>query len=223
MKFSFRVLPAIRTILGITITLPTKYIGMAIDEHLSWEMHVDGILKSLYKYYRLFYHMRHFVNKQLIRTIYYACVYSKIQYGIEVYGTCEMGLINKLQINQNKLLRILGCKDRYYNSKLLHKELGILDITETRDMLILKFVYNCVNGQPIEAFTDYFNTPEHTYNTRQADRLVTDNINTEYGRSLTHYTGSSLWNRIPPEIKNSPSVNSFKNRLKLFMVNNNLN
>ena len=124
----------------------TKYIGMTIDEHLSWELHVDGILKSLYKYYRLFYHMRHFVNKSLIRTIYYSCVYSRIQYGIEVYGTCKMGLINKLQINQNKLLRILGCKDRYYNSQLLHKEYGILDITGIRDMLILKFVYSCVHG-----------------------------------------------------------------------------
>ena len=90
-------------------------------------------------------------------------------------------------------------------------------------MLILKFVYNCVNGQPIEAFTDYFNTPEHTYNTRQADRLVTENINTEYGRSSTHYTGSTLWSRIPPEIKNSPSIISFKTRLKSHMAHNNWN
>ena len=100
----------------------TKYIRMTIDENLRWEMHVNVILKSLYKYYHLFYHMWHFVNKQLIRTIYYSCVYSRIQYGIEVYGTCKLGLINKLQITQNKLLRILGCKDRYYNSQLLHND-----------------------------------------------------------------------------------------------------
>ena len=87
-------------------------------------------------------------------------------------------------------------------------------------MLILKFVYNCVNGQPVEAFKDYFKTPNHMYNTRQADRLVAENINTEYGRSLTHYTGASLWSRLPLDVKNKPSINSFKRSLKDYYSNN---
>ena len=197
----------------------TNYIGMTIDENLSWELHIDRILKSLYKYYRLFYQLRNFVNKQLIRTIYYSCVYSRIQYGIEVYGTCRKGLIDKLQVTQNKLLRILGCKDRQYNSQILHKEFELHNVSEIRDMLILKFVYNCVNGQPVEAFKDYFKTPNHMYNTRQADRLVAENINTEYGRSLTHYTGASLWSRLPLDVKNKPSINSFKRSLKDYYSN----
>ena len=33
----------------------TKYIGLIIDENLSWNKHIDTVIKSLYKYFSLFY------------------------------------------------------------------------------------------------------------------------------------------------------------------------
>ena len=198
----------------------TKYIGMTIDENLSWDLHINGILKSLYRYYSLFYHMRHFVNHQLIRTIYYSCVYSRIQYGIEVFGMCNSGLINKLQVIQNKLLRILGSKDRYYSTHALHKEFDILTVLGIRNMLILKFVYNCVNGDPVDAFKNYFKRPSHSYGTSQAGNLLREPIRTEsYGRSTTHFTGATLWNELPLSLKARPSLDSFKYNLKKFLQN----
>ena len=90
----------------------TKYIGLTIDENLTWKKHTDNVIKSLHKYFGLFYKMRNFLNDNLIKTIYYSCVYSRIQYGLEVYGTCNKTIMNKFQVIQNKLLRILGKKDR---------------------------------------------------------------------------------------------------------------
>ena len=87
--------------------------------------------------------------------------------------------MNKLQVTQNKLLRVLGKRDRYYNSIQLHTDFDLLNIIEARDMQILKFVYYCLKGQPVEVFRDYFQIPTQIHNTRQADHISKDQINTE--------------------------------------------
>ena len=188
----------------------TKYIGITIDENLSWKKHVENVLKSLYKYFSLFYKMRQFVNNDLVRTIFYSCVYSRIQYGLEVYGTCNKTLLGKLQIIQNKLLRILGSKDRYYSTRQLHNDYDLLNIVEIRNMMILKFVYKCVKGQTIQVFENYFTSQQQIHNTRQTGHLRRDAIHTEIGRATTHYTGASLWNKLPNDFEISPNFNCFK-------------
>ena len=67
----------------------TKYIGVLIDQHLNWGEHIAKTCKSLLKLFGIYYRLRKFVTPQLSRTIYYASIYSKISYGIEVYGTAS--------------------------------------------------------------------------------------------------------------------------------------
>ena len=162
--------------------------------------------------------MKNFLTNNLIRTIYYACVYSRIQYGLEVYGMCSKTNLKSLQVIQNKLLRVLAKKDRYYNSNQLHKDFDLLNIEEARNMLILKFVYNCVNGQPVEVFQDYFTLQTHLHFTRQSGHLRRSRINTEYGRSTIQYTGASLWNKLPETLRNTNNLNSYKQKLKTFLL-----
>ena len=125
-----------------------------------------------------------------------------------------------MQVTQNKLLRVLAKTDRYYNSNQLHKDFDLLSIEEARNMLILKFVYNCVNGQPVEVFQDYFTLQTHLHFTRQTGHLRRGRINTEYGRSTTQYTGASLWNKLPITLRNATSLNSYKQKLKTFILEN---
>ena len=47
------------------------------------------------------------VSNQLARKLYYVFVYSNISYGIEVYGSCSDTSLDRLQVIQNKLLKLL--------------------------------------------------------------------------------------------------------------------
>ena len=85
----------------------TKYLGMYIDEGFTWQKHVSYLHKSLLKYYGIFNRIKYFVNKSITRQLYFAFVYSRIKYGIEVYGSCAQELIQKLQVVQNGLLKLL--------------------------------------------------------------------------------------------------------------------
>ena len=63
-----------------------KYLGVFLDEHLSYTHHVNEVCKSLRKYFSVFYNIRRYLNKEHIKSIYYSMIYSKIQYGLTSYG-----------------------------------------------------------------------------------------------------------------------------------------
>ena len=175
-------------------------------------------LKTLYKYFSVFYNIRDFVNKSLIKTIYFACIFSRVKYGIEIYGSCNKTLMNKLQTTQNKLLRILTRKDRMYGTDALHNELEIFKIKDTYEMYTLFFVYNCLHSHPVEYFDHYFfpQNDRHQYNTRQQGLLEKHRIHTELGRSTTHFTGATLWNQLPKYISEITKFSNFKKEITSF-------
>ena len=89
-----------------------QYLGMLLDEHLYWHEHVDQICASLVKYFGIFNHIKKIVSLRISKQLYYAFIYSRIQYGIEACGSCAKETMSKLQIMQNKLLKLLLKWDR---------------------------------------------------------------------------------------------------------------
>ena len=56
----------------IHIMKETKYLGMVIDEHLTFKNDVDTVKLKLNRANSLLAKLRHYVNLILLRTIYYA-------------------------------------------------------------------------------------------------------------------------------------------------------
>ena len=88
-----------------------KYLGMILDDKSNWEAHIKELNKSLTKTINAFKIIKNYVPNQNKSTLYYAYVYSKIQYGIEVYSGGKDKWLNKTQIKQNRALRVLYNKD----------------------------------------------------------------------------------------------------------------
>ena len=80
-----------------------KYLGLVLDEKLNYNEHVQSISNSLIKYFGIFNHIKYKVNDKTGRQLYFAFVFSRLKYGIEIYGNCSERNINKLQTMQNKL------------------------------------------------------------------------------------------------------------------------
>ena len=58
-----------------------KYLGVIIDDK-----HVNFVCDSLVKFFGIFNHIKHKVTQKVVRQLYYGFIYSKIAYGLEVYG-----------------------------------------------------------------------------------------------------------------------------------------
>ena len=133
-----------------------KYLGLIIDEKLSWKDHTDYLIASLSKFYGIFNKIKHLVPKQHKLTIYKAYVLTKVRYGIEIYGSFNETLSNRLQIVSNKLLKILFNMSPFHSTNQLHKELDILKVKDVYKSCVLKFVFLCLNHTPLRMFNNYF-------------------------------------------------------------------
>ena len=66
------------------------YLGVTIDEKLTWNAHVENVCNSLLKFFGIFKQMRHKVTKNTVRQPYHAFIYSKIKYVLGVYGNTSL-------------------------------------------------------------------------------------------------------------------------------------
>ena len=105
-----------------------EYLGVFLDEHLSWDIHITYLCNSLANYPTVFYNVRMVVPEKHKKQLYHYFVYFEIAYGIEVYGSCYTTLL--VQVVQNKLLKILYDKDRRYLTNTLHHDLKLLQVID---------------------------------------------------------------------------------------------
>ena len=85
-------------------TNTVEYLGITMDESLTWSPHLKHVSGQLVRYVPLFYRIRHYMTKDVLSMLYYALVYSKLQYGILVWGKDPMKYLNEIQVNMNKIV-----------------------------------------------------------------------------------------------------------------------
>ena len=100
-------------------------------------------------------------------------IYSKIKYGISVYGLAATKNVNKVQVIQNKLLKVLLNKNYRYSTNKLHNEMGILKVEDIFEQELCYFVHNYLNNNLPEAFSGYFRpfSEIHSICTRGSNNL----------------------------------------------------
>ncbi len=72
-----------------------KYLGVTLDENLNWEEHVRETNKAIIKTANAFKIVKHQVPQTSKPSLYHAYIYSKIQYGIEVYARASATTITR--------------------------------------------------------------------------------------------------------------------------------
>ena len=67
-------------------TTHIKFLGVTIEENLSWNLHINEICNKLKRLFHIFYNIRDYLSKENIKTIYYTLIYSRIKYGITLFS-----------------------------------------------------------------------------------------------------------------------------------------
>jgi hypothetical protein len=201
-----------------------KYLGVFIDESLNWSEHIDFVYKKLIKFTSIFYKLRDLIPKQCLSTLYFSFVYPHLCYGVEVYANCTKSAINKLNVLNNKILRILFKVPFKTNVNDLYSSLNVLPIKLLHELHLLTFVHKCIYGNTFlpEIFHDYFsvNTNVHYHNTRQKNNLHFISVQSTIGLKCTAYKAIKLWNPLPDDIKNITTLSIFKSKVKTYLLNN---
>ena len=196
----------------------TKYLELYIDEHLSWKHHVTQLCKNLVKYFGIFKKLRDSVTKKIAKQLYHAFIYSRIQYGIQIYGSCSTTLLSKIQILSNKLVKFLLKLNPMTRTNELHNDFKILKVNDIFEVNVLSFVKKCLYGECPALFKDYFNYQQHNYNVR-VNKLHVPQSRTILASSSVKIKGAILWNNLDTNVKSKSHLKSFTKLLKIHYIN----
>ena len=105
-----------------------KSLGVYLDNKISWNVHINKLNSELRKKIRVFYFLRNICNVQLLRSIYFALVQSRLQYGLEFWGGTHETLTNKLVVTQKYFVRVILFKNHREHTSPLFKQLTILPL-----------------------------------------------------------------------------------------------
>ena len=63
-----------------------KYLGISIDDWLTFAVHIRNIASTIQQYCGMYYKLRNILPMKCSRTLYFALAYPHLIYGIEIYG-----------------------------------------------------------------------------------------------------------------------------------------
>ena len=87
-----------------------KYLGVLLDQHLSWKHQINNVALKISRGIGIIAKLKPFLKDKLLRSIYYSLVYSHLSYEVQVWGSADPTILNKLVILQNKAMRIISGK-----------------------------------------------------------------------------------------------------------------
>jgi hypothetical protein len=201
-----------------------KYLGLEIDNTLSWNPATLNICKTLRSKLAALQRLCKIIPTEYANSLYYSSVQSHIDYCLTVWGQTSSDNISSVQCFQNRSARIIFQNFDYDNVQGLTLVLNSnwLTVEERRDYLTLITVYKALNNLGPYALSDMFTyvSDIHDRVTRQAvnDDLYISQVRTNYMKKSLQYAGAYLWNKLPPYVRNVNSVNLFKSSCKNWII-----
>ena len=92
----------------ITRANHVKFLGVLLDETISWRSHLVELSRKLASSVGVFYKLRHYVPLDTLIFIYCALLYPLLTYGIVVWGATYENLLKPVVTAQKK------CNQDYY-------------------------------------------------------------------------------------------------------------
>ena len=106
----------------------TKFLGVILDEKLTWADHIFYIKGKIAKGLGIICKARKLLNAQTLRTLYYCFVYPYMNYCIDVWGDTCKSYLEPLVKLQKKVLRIISYSGFNSNVDNVFKKLEIMQI-----------------------------------------------------------------------------------------------
>ena len=183
----------------ITPTNSVKYLGIIMDEHLTWEKHIKTILPKLSRAIGAMAKIRHYVPAQTVKSIYHAIFNSHILYGAQIWSHATENLLHKINMLQNKAIRIINFKPYRESVNNLYAQSEILKHTDQVQVSHCLMAFNFFKKMLPISFNDFLVPVDesHEHNTKSTKlKLKTNCKKTKsFGTSSAKNQIISSWNK----------------------------
>lgn len=189
--------------LPITQQKTMKYLGVILDEGLTWRPHIEQTSSRVRKLIWAFKKLRQVAEFKLLRAIYLALAQSIVGYCITAWGgACKTHMI-RLERAQRSLLKVMTFKPYRFPTRTLYESCQVLTV---RQLYLLNLILKQHEKTPVNHAT------KHTRTFRNVCSTV--KCKTASARRQRLYLSSYLYNKINNILNLNPLTKN-KTKIKL--------
>ena len=195
----------------------TKFLGITIDNKLSWNYHIDNICRTVSRNIGIISRLKQVLPLPVLRMLYSTLILPYLYYGILAWGNAAQIRIDKILLLQKKVMRLI-CNTSYRShTNVLFRENRILKINDLYRFQLGQFMYNIHKNSTPNVFKNMFlkNNTIHNYSTRQANDFHLPKSRTNFANRNFMFTGPKLWNSLDNSLREACSLNTFRYRFKM--------
>ena len=194
-----------------------KYLGIFISSDFKWTHHIEHIVKKVNQRLGLLKRVKHLLPFKSRLLYYNSIVMPLFDYADLVWGDKHnLTLMSSLQTLQNKAAKLILDRPLYSSASDALTTLNWVSLEKRRYQRRCVYVYKCLNGLVNHDMDLLRHEDQHTYNTRNKDKLRIPIATRQWGQQRTAFQAVNDFNSLNPDIKQSANVAIFKrNILKL--------
>ena len=198
----------------------TKFLGVYVDQHMTWKDHIKSISSKIAKNTGIIARTAHILPPSIRLKLYYSLIYPYLAYCNLVWASTYTTRLQRLITLQKRVIRIVAGTTYGSHTNPLFFNFKVLKLEQLRLFQIGEFMYKYDRGLLPPVYKGFFNLASevHSHLTRNSV-----NYRSVFARSNTRQfsiksIGATTWNKIPQEIRKSPSLSLFKNKLRTYLV-----
>jgi hypothetical protein len=200
-----------------------KFLGVYVDQHLTWSVHIEHIALKLAKNIGILKRISYLLPRNILLTLYYSMIYPYISYCNMIWASNYNSRFHRIIVLQKRIVRLIAGSPYNSHSEKLFTQLGILKVLQIKQLQMCEFMhrytYNTLPISHANLFT--LASDIHSYNTRNLASYRTVRARTNSRKFSIKYAGPIEWNRIPLNLRSIPILKSFKHCLGLWLINQN--
>ena len=197
----------------------TKFLGVILSSNLKWASHIQVVMNKISKNLGIIAKVRHLLPQTLTRMLYLTLVEPYINYCNIVWaGMAPTTNLDKIFRVQKKYCRLITFSKFQAHSRPLFEDLKLLNVYEIYKCQLYCYMYRLRNCHLPDIYNFVTSEDIHTYNTRHKNDIRKDKHRTKARASTVRFNGPTLWNKLSLIIKNAPTLNLFKKRIKTHIL-----
>ena len=198
----------------------TKFLGVIIDQHLSFLSHISYLKGKVARGIGILRKARMYFTQETLKTLYNSFVYPYFTYCIEVWGNVYSTNLDPLFKMQKWAVRVVTCTKRRDSTAPLFDELKLLKLNDIYvyfvTLMMYKYHHNCLPQVIQNLFVR--NNTIHQYPTRQPLHVPLSRTNLT-SRNV-RVTGVKLYNHFFHILKWDVFYVTFKYNFKKYLLQN---
>lgn len=194
----------------------TKFLGVIINESLGWTNHINTVKQKVTKNLGIIRRIRNTVPLCVLKMLYLTLIQPYFEYCNIVWSIHKSTSISELLICQKKSIRVITNSKWNAHTQSLFYKTRILPLDKLNDLQVACFMYRSVHNMLPQYFCNMFvaNAEIHSHNTRKKADLHYFSHRLNLRKHTIRIHGPTIWNTLPLDMRNAPSLHVFKRKLK---------